>query len=63
MICISCGEHYKLTKDYNDPLECESCVGTLDDLSYGEEDYTEEVTTDNEVIGEGCYRSLVVRYD
>ena len=59
--CVSCGQHYKLSKDYNDVLECEDCSCVINEDLF--EDDPLEVTQDELVIGDGCYRAVVKRYD
>lgn len=60
--CVSCGQHYKLSKDYNDALECEDCSCVINEDFFDVDDPM-EVTQEELVIGDGCYRALVKRYD
>lgn len=64
MQCISCGQHYKLSINHNDPLECEDCSGVISE-DYYEDDGSDpiEVTREEFVIGDGCYRTVAKRYE
>lgn len=59
-ICISCGSHYKTTKEFNDPLECEDCAGVVED-NYDE--YPDDISIEEISLGDGCTRKLPVYVD
>jgi len=59
--CISCGSHYKISKDYDDPLECTNCVETLFDNS--SLDNSQEDNLEYDLFHEGCSRTLPKFYD
>lgn len=63
MQCITCGQHYKLSQNHNDPLECQDCSGVIQEDYYDEDGEPIEVTREELVIGDGCYRTAPRRYE
>ncbi len=60
--CITCGVHYKLSREYNDVVECQACSSVIvyEDLQQEKE---ESFTQQDEELGEGCYRTMPKYYE
>lgn len=58
--CISCGQHYKISKEYSDPFECQNCSCVIEGDN---ENYSYKDTIEYDLFHEGCSRTLPKFYE
>jgi len=59
--CITCGQHYKISKEYSDAFECVDCAEVIQqDFN---DSYSDKDSIEYDLFHEGCSRTLPKFYE